>query len=178
MLSGMVRQIISFWKNYLVRQFWVFLYFFLCLGIIALLKKLFLAQYSIDFYGLSVVLLGALISCKIVPLLEHVALEKRFLSFPRWVNVLYKTFIMSSAILVIYALVRFWSGTMEAGGLREGISLVYESRDMNRFLATILCVGLICLVWNLFSEINRHLGRGGLGDIFFSVEDRQDSDEK
>ena len=172
MLLAKVKQIISLWKHYIVRQFWVFLYFFFCLSIIALLKKLFLAQYNIDFYGLSAVVLGALISCKTLPLLEYVALEKRFSAFPRWVNVLYRTFIMSSAILVVYALVKFWRGTMDAGGLREGIMLVYESRDMNRFLATIICVGLICLVWNLFSEINRRLGRGGVRDIFFSVRDR------
>lgn len=165
-------RIITFLKDELTRSLWVSLYFFLCLGIIALLKKLFLAQYNIEFYGLSLVILGTLIAGKVVPLLDHISLEKRFPTFPRWVNVLYKTFIMSAAVFVVYTLEKIFHGYHETGGLREGIKLVYENRELNRFLATNLCVGLSFLIFNLFSEINHYLGKGGVKRIFFSVRDR------
>jgi len=160
------------WLKYeLTRSLWVSLYFFLCLAIIITLKKLFLAQYRIEYYGISLVIVGSLIAGKVVPLLDHISLEKRFPTYPRWMNVLYKTTIMASAILVVYTIEKIYHGYHEAGGLREGIKLVYESRELNRFLATNLCVGLMCLIWNLFSEINHHLGKGGVKKIFFSVSD-------
>ena len=165
-------RIISFIKNKLKRSLWVSLYFFLCFGIIAILKKLFLAQYNIEFYGISVVIVGALITGKVVPLLDHISLEKRFQSYPRWVNVLYKTIILSAAILTIYAIKKIFLGYLETGGVWDGVKLVYENRELYRFLATNLCIGLSVLIYNLFSEINRYLGEGGIRDIFFSVRSR------
>jgi hypothetical protein len=106
-------------KDELIGAIWASFYFFLCLGLIVLLKKLFLAQYSIAYYGLSI------------------------------------------AILVVNILEKFYLGYLETGGLSEGIKVVYESWGMNRFLATNICVGQMCLIWALFPKLITILPRMG-----------------
>jgi len=50
------------------------LYFATWLGLLVLLKKLILEEYQIEFHGLSVALVGALVLAKVVLVLEHVSL--------------------------------------------------------------------------------------------------------
>ena len=52
----------------------VTLYFAAWLGVLMVLKKLVLAEYQIQFRGLSMVLVGSLVLAKVVLVLEHVPL--------------------------------------------------------------------------------------------------------
>ena len=56
----------------------VTLYFLFCFGIILTLKKLFLADYQIEFYALSVAVVSALIAAKVVVTLDHTRAGTRF----------------------------------------------------------------------------------------------------
>ena len=56
----------------------VTLYFVACLGVTVGLRKLILAEYEIQFYGLSAAAIGALILAKVVVVLQHTRIGTRF----------------------------------------------------------------------------------------------------
>ena len=70
----------------------VTLYFMACFALVLTLKKLFLAQYSLEFYGISAAVVGALVVGKVVVLLDHTRLGNRFdQGHALWRGALYKT---------------------------------------------------------------------------------------
>jgi lipid-binding SYLF domain-containing protein len=70
----------------------VTLYFMACFALVLTLKKLFLAQYSLEIYGISAAVVGALVVGKVVVLLDHTRLGNRFdQGHALWRGALYKT---------------------------------------------------------------------------------------
>src|SRR5207245_9369352 len=55
----------------------VTLYFAICFGVMIFLKRLVLAEHQIEFRGLSIAIVGALIVAKVVAVMEHVPLGRR-----------------------------------------------------------------------------------------------------
>ena len=55
----------------------VTLYFAICFGVMIFLKRLVLAAHQIEFRGLSIAIVGALIVAKVVAVMEHVPLGRR-----------------------------------------------------------------------------------------------------
>jgi NAD(P)-dependent dehydrogenase (short-subunit alcohol dehydrogenase family) len=55
----------------------VTLYFAICFGVMIFLKRLVLAAHQIEFRGLSIAIVGALIVAKVVAVMEHVTLGRR-----------------------------------------------------------------------------------------------------
>jgi hypothetical protein len=74
------------------------LYVFLWIGLLVTVKKLVLAEYQIEFAGLSAALIGALVLAKVVLILEHVPLGLLTHNRPAWVEVMVRT--------VLYAAIR------------------------------------------------------------------------
>jgi hypothetical protein len=139
--------------------------FFLCafLFVIAL-KKLFLAQYDIGFYGLSVAVFGAAVVGKVVVVLDKLRAGTRFeASRPPWVSVTYKTVVYSAAVMLVVATERVFHAYRESGALGSAIGEVWHGRDRNNILATVLCIGAAFAAYNVVSTINRHLAGGRLG---------------
>jgi hypothetical protein len=63
----------------------VTLYFMVCFAILLALKKLFLAQYEVEFYGVSAAIVSALLIGKVVVLLDHTSAGNRFDQTHAWV---------------------------------------------------------------------------------------------
>jgi hypothetical protein len=61
----------------------VTLHFMFCFAVILTLKKLFLAEYQIEFYTLSAVVIGGLVAGKVVVVLDHTPLGTLFDSSER-----------------------------------------------------------------------------------------------
>ena len=80
------------------------LYFFLWIGLLVAIKKLVLAEYQIEFVGLSAALIGALVLAKVVLILEHVPLGPLTRSRPAWVEVLLRTVLYSAGVVVVMLL--------------------------------------------------------------------------
>lgn len=144
------------------------LFFLICfLGVIAL-KKLFLAQYDIGFYGLSVAVFGAAVVGKVVVVLDKLRAGTRFESgSPPWVSVSYKTAVYSLAVLVVVAAEKVFHAYRESGALQTAMAEVWHGRDRNSILATVLCIAAALAVFNVLSAINRRLAQGRLGSWFF-----------
>jgi hypothetical protein len=80
----------------------VTIYFLFGFGIILTLKKLFLAEYQIEVYAISVVVISALVAAKVVLILDHTRLGTRFAAAqPPGLAAIYKTLIYGIAAFFV-----------------------------------------------------------------------------
>ncbi len=144
------------------------LYFFICFSLILLILKLFLQNYSIEFFVLSKAALAAFLAAKAVLIGDQTGISKKRRSAPRYINVLFKTFIYTviTAILsILESLIEAFSKTKV---FSTAISTAINEININHFLAIILLVSLVFLSYNIFDEINIYMGEGKLKKFFFS----------
>ncbi len=144
------------------------LYFLFCFSIVLLLKKLFLASYGIEFYGLSKAIVGALILGKVVLILDKTSLGNRFQNNPIYIDVIYRSLVYASIVFLVLLAEQTFHLYQESGSFKSAIIERYGSRDLNYFIATNLCVFLSFIVYNVFTAIDRHLGKGKLKKLFLS----------
>jgi len=143
-------------------------YFFISFLVIILLKKLFLAQYGIEFYGLSIAFLGALIVGKTVVILDKTTFGTLFKNSALYINVIWRSLIYSMmAFAVLYA-EQIYHHYQHSGSLNSAIMERSSESDLDNFLATSVCIFLSFLLYNIFSEIDRKLGKGQLLKLFFA----------
>jgi hypothetical protein len=148
------------------------IFFFLSFGYLLLILKLFLKDYSIDFGVISKALLGAIIAAKTVAILDAVMKSDRFRDSPRYVTVLYRTFVytlLALAILFIESFIEDYRGTR---ALSEAIARFLQTEKFSRVLATTLLTAIVFFIHNLWREIDTYLGKGELARFFLSRPDR------
>ncbi len=146
----------------------VTLHFLVCFLLFLSLKKLLLAEYEIEIAVLGTAVVGALVVAKVVVLLEKTSFGDRFRSVLPFFHVLWRSGCYTAAVFVVTlaesAFDVYREGT-EPGAL---LGVLWAGRDFAHFLAMNLGVGLAFLIYNCFSEIDRHLGEGGLRRLFFT----------
>jgi hypothetical protein len=141
----------------------VTLYFMVCFGIVLTLKKLFLAEYQIEFYALSGVIVGGLVAGKVVVVLDHTPVGHRFAADHRpGLAAFYKTLIYTAVAFVVVAGEKLFHAYRENAGLASALTAVWENRDRSLILAKVLCVGLAFLGYHLFVAADSRLGKGTL----------------
>ena len=147
------------------------LFFLCCFLIILVLKKLLLAQYDIDFYGLSAAIIGAGVIGKVVVVLDKARAGTRFeTSQPPSVSILYKTSVYTVVVLLVVAAEKVFHAWRESGTLQAALTEVWHGRDRSHILATVLCVGLAFAAYNMLSAINRRLADGRLAGWFLGKD--------
>jgi hypothetical protein len=152
------------------------IYFFLCFGLILLLKKLMLSGYNIEFYGLSAALGGALVAGKVCVLLEHSRFGSRFeQGHPRIYNVAYKSVCYGMVVLLLMAVEHGFHQRHEAGSFIAGMMDVLHETKISNFAANWLCVWLAFVGFNLFQAVEHHLGHGAVWDILMHRPESDDA---
>ena len=146
--------------------FWVSLYFLVWFGALMLIKVLLLAEYKIEFHGVSIVIVGALIAAKAVLILEHVPLGLK--NKPVILQVLLRTFLYLVGVAVILILEKSIETSHEYGGFFNALKNLPEREDVYHIWVTIICVFGAMFFYNLGSVINDHIGKGGLWKILMS----------
>jgi len=144
------------------------LYFAIWLGALAVLKKLILAEYAIEFKGLSVTLVGALILAKVVLILEHVPLGGWVRGQPAWIDVVLRTALYAIGVFVVMVLERSFEMRHEHGGLLAAMSALFNGAKLYHVLAETIVVSGALFSFNALSVIREHLGPGGLKHLFLS----------
>ncbi|MDH4037556.1 MAG: hypothetical protein OEX18_04500 [Candidatus Krumholzibacteria bacterium] len=143
---------------------WV--YFVLWFGFLIALKKLMLEQYHIEFKGLSIVLVSALILAKVILLMEPIPLGKWVGRRPAWVDVVARTVLYSLGVVVVLVLEKGLEGRHEYGGF--GASVQAQMRDTNaeHIAMNALCITTALLVYNALSVVQKNLGTRTLTSFF------------
>lgn len=146
---------------------YITLYFAVWFGLVMFLKKLLLAQYDIQFNGMALALLGAVLLAKVVLLMEHVPVEAWVPNHPVIVAVILRTFLYFLGVLVALTIEKAFEARHEYGGFARALTRVYQHPEYPHVMFNTICVGLALLAFNIFSVLRRHLGKNGLGQLFF-----------
>jgi hypothetical protein len=144
----------------------VTLYFLACFLLFLGLKKLFLEEYSVSVTVFSTAVIGALVTAKVVVLLQKTSFGNRFHAGPILVHVLWRSLSYTAAVFLVTLAEHFIDFCRETGDLRSSLADLWKQRDFYHFLAMNLCIALSFLAYNTFDEIDQHLGRGSLRKLF------------
>lgn len=167
---------IKFLLKELKESFLVSSYFFISFCVIVLLKKLFLAQYGIEYYGLPIAFLGAMIVGKVVVVLDRTSFGNVFKNSAVIMNILWRSLVYSIMTYAALYAEQIFKIYIKSQSLYSAIIERYSQRDLDYFLATSVCILISFLAYNVFSEIDRHLGRGVLVKMLF--HSRKDVNQK
>jgi len=142
------------------------LYFGCWLAVLLLIKQLILAEYQIQFHGMTRALIGALILAKVVLVLEHAPLGKWVRMRAAWVDVLLRTTLYAVGVLVILILEKGFEERDEYGGFVQSVSTMWQHEDIYHLWTNIIVITGALLIYNMLSVVRSHLGEGGLLRLF------------
>lgn len=145
----------------------VTLFFFLGFGLILLIVKLVLRDYSVQVGVLSRAIILSLIAGKVVLLLENVHLDEYFPDSPRSVLIGIKTaFYGSGAVIagIVEKIIEHWRSS---GGLPEAMREAWLNSSGSRFSAMVLSATLLFATYFTFIELDRALGKGEIYALLF-----------
>ncbi len=145
----------------------IVLFFFVAFGLLSLLFKLFVAQYSIEFSAFSKAAIAALILGKVIALLDWAQFGHRFDNHRRAVVIVVKTIMYGSVVIVVGMGERIVDSVRKAGNLQDGIILLIANANVDRFLGLVLLISLIVGSYLVVQEISRAMGKGALLRLFF-----------
>ncbi len=146
----------------------IMLYFALWFGFMICMKMLLLEEYNVEFYGLSMALIGALIVAKVILIVDHIPLGSWIEKSPAIVDIIFRTIIYSIGIVIILILEKGFEARNEYDGFFNAIPQVFAHADKYHLYVNTIGVVFSLLGFNFLSLIGKHLGKGGYKRILFS----------
>lgn len=146
----------------------VTLYFAAWIGTLMVIKVLVLEEYHIQFRGVSLVLVGALVLAKVVLVLEHVPLGAWIRSRPAWVYVVVRTALYSLGVLIVLLLEKAFESRHEHGGFLPALASLFQHVDIQHVWVNAIVLSGALLVYNAMDVIRQNLGEGSLSRLFLS----------
>ena len=143
------------------------LFFFVAFGLIFLLFKLFVAQYSIEFSAFTEAAVAALIFGKLIPLLDWAQSGYKVAGHRRIVVIAAKTAIYAAAVLIFGIGERALEAFHKQGSLAAAISFLIANANIHRFLGLLLLISLVVGIYLTMQEIDRAMGKGALYRLLF-----------
>jgi hypothetical protein len=144
-------------------------YFAGWISLLMLLKKLMLEDYQIQFRGISVALISALVVAKVVALMEYVPLGQWVQRRPVAVDVVLRTLLYTFGVFIVMLLEKAFEARHEAGGFGKALVTVFQHRDMPHVWAGTICIGGSVLGFMMLSALQRHFGAAELKRLFFAT---------
>jgi hypothetical protein len=144
------------------------LYFAVWLGVLVLLKRLVLADYQIEFRGLSVAIVGALIIAKVVLVLEHVPMGFWFQKQPAVFDVVLRTALYGVGVAAVLLLEKAFESRKEYGGFGRAVFGVFHHRDIRHVWANAVGLTWALMGFNALSILRGHFGDRELAAAFLS----------
>ncbi len=146
----------------------VTLYFAACFAVIMLLKQLWLVEYGIEFSGIATAIVAALITAKVVIILDKVPLTRWLQGSPGIIVISARSALYTTAVLVVMLLEKAFESRTEQGGLMAALANVFGHPDMPKVWATTIAVGLSFLAYNAFGVVRRAIGAKRMAELFLS----------
>ncbi|HEY1258836.1 MAG TPA: hypothetical protein VGF34_06255 [Stellaceae bacterium] len=146
------------------------LFFFVGFNLVLFTKRLFLADYLIEYTGFLVATTAALIVGKTVLVADTIPWMKRFDGAPLAYPILFKTGVYTFFVFVARLLEAFIHYWIEGGAVGHGGFLDHTLGTFTwpHFIATQLWIFVLFLVYVTASELNQLFGDGELFKIFFT----------
>jgi hypothetical protein len=143
--------------------------FFLWFGVLMLLKELMLKDYNIEFSGISIAIITALVMAKVVLIMELIKLGPWVSRQPAIVDVLIRTIMYTLGVLFVLLLEKAFESRHEEGGFGNAMIRVFQHRDMYKVLAGTLVVGLSLFFYNVFSVMKQYFSGRKFINLFFNM---------
>jgi hypothetical protein len=144
-------------------------YFAIVFILMMVMKKLYLKDYNIEFYGMSQALIGALIMSKVIILMEMISFGKWVLHQPPIVDVLIRTVLYTVGVAVVIILEKAFEKRHEVPGFGNAVKYILFNRDVYHVWATTIGAAASIFVYNAFSIVQKLVGKNGLARLFFST---------
>lgn len=154
------------------------LYFAVCFGLLIALKRIMLAEYAIEFHGLSIALLGALVAAKVVLVLEHVSLGQWIRRHAAALDVVLRTALYTIGVLIALLLEKAFEARHEYGGFGTALVHIFQHREVHHVWANTMAVGLALLLFNAVSVVRRRIGSRELIQSFLAAPVDQTGSER
>jgi hypothetical protein len=145
------------------------LYFMFFLGILILLKKLILKDYQIEFKGLSIMIIGALVMAKVVLLMELIPRGAWVSRQNAIVDILFRTILYTIGVLLVLLLEKAFESRHEEGGFGAALQHVFRNRHIYQVWAGTIVISLSLLVFNMMSIMRLYLGKNQMRKLYFST---------
>ena len=147
---------------------WLTFYFAACFVVIMLLKHLWLEEYGIAFSGVAMALLAALVTAKVVIILDQLQLTKRLQGLPGIVEVVIRSAIYTAIVLAVMVIEKAFESRAEQGGLIMALTRIFDHPDMPAVLGSTIIIGLAFLSHHAFQVVRRGIGSKRMGELFLS----------
>ncbi len=147
------------------------LFFFIAFLLIAVMFKLFVSQYLIEFSAFTKAAVASLILGKVILLLDWAQSGYNFDSYRRIVVIACKTFVYALAVIALGIGERIFKAYREAGSLGEAVSRLIANANVDRFLGLVLLISTVVFLYLLMQEIERAMGKGALFRLLFKRPD-------
>jgi len=138
------------------------LYFLTWFGFLMLIKVLLLKDYDIEFTGVSMVIVGALVVAKVILIMEYIPLGSWVKKQPAYVDVILRTVLYSLGVLVILIIEKGFEGSSEYGGFISSVIQTFNHTDIYHVWVNTIVVFFALLSFNFLTLIRIRLGKGGL----------------
>ena len=138
------------------------LFFFVAFMMIFMLLKLFVAQYSIEYFAFTRAAVAALILGKVIPLLDWADSGYRFETHRRIAVIAGKTVVYALVVMALAVGEEIVKALYKEGSLRVALSSAIAHANGDRFIGLVLLISLVVGGYLTLQEIDRALGKGTL----------------
>lgn len=138
------------------------LYFLIWFGFLMLIKILLLEDYDIEFTGVSMVIVGALVVAKVILIMEYIPLGSWVKKQPAYVDLLVRTTLYAIGIFIILILEKGIEGSSEYGGFFASVEQTFKHADIYHIWVNTIVVFGALLSFNFLTLIRTRLGKGVL----------------
>jgi hypothetical protein len=145
----------------------VTLFFFIGFGLIMLIVKLVLEDFSVQVGILSRAMLFSLIVGKVVLVLENVRLDELFPNLPRSGVIAIKTAFYGIGAVIAGTIEKIFEYWRSSGGLGEAMRAAWMHSSGSRFSAIVLSMTLLFATYFTFLELDRAMGKGEIYSLLF-----------
>ena len=146
-------------------------YFGLCFLVVELLKSLVLEDYGIAFTGLATALVLALVTAKVVVVLDKAPLGHDV----GLVEVVIRTVLYTAATFGLMLLEKAFSSRDAAGGFGAALRQILDHPEMPRVWAAVVCVGFAFAGYTAYAVLRRAAGPRLLAHAFLGKPKRPDA---
>jgi len=144
-------------------------YFAIWLGILMFLKTMILTEYKVEFTGIWMALIGALILAKVVLVIDLIPLSGWTRKHPAVYFLFFRTLFNIVAVFILLLLEKAFETRREYGGFGSALSQVFQHRDVYHVWANVTVVSIAVFWFNVIFVLRRYLGEQKFRQLFFSI---------
>ena len=145
------------------------IYFAIWFGILMFLKTMILTEYKVEFTGISMALIGALILAKVVLIVDFIPVSNWTRQHSAVWYIMFRTLFIIIVVFILLLLEKAFESRHEYGGFGSSLSQVFQHRDFYHVWANVTVVSIAVFWFNVIFVLRRYLGERKLRQVFFSI---------